>query len=339
MTFAPGGAGPQSGNLFLDSNDPEMPQVLVPLQGLAEPAPVLSVTPPALDVILSEGGQSVGSLQLSNDGGSPLEFSIHRQLLPPVFTDGDPDDPTLSAVERTFRLLSPSPEPLSCIVEDDVRGHLYGQAHQGDAFYRYLAVDDAWERLATAPLNASGGCGAALLHDTLYTAYGFDSSALGAYDIEAGRWSMVDNPFILPSANITSDGERFLYLVSGSQLLRIDPISGENTILSRPPFAFTRLGIRYREHFGKLHTSVYKKPMLTRVNGRAAVVVDLEVETSGGHDAIPASKRGEASAGEAVARELKARLIDKLRTHPVAAGFAESPSGSTTGVERIRAGR
>ncbi len=248
VTFAPGSAGPKSGNLLLDSNDPDMPQVLVPLQGMAEPAPVLSVTPPALDVILSEGGQSVGSLQLSNDGGNPLEFSIRRQLLPPVFSQGDPDHPTLGAVERTFQLLSPSPEPLSCIVEDDARGHLYGQAHQGDTFYRYLAVDDAWERLTTAPLNASGGCGAALLDDTVYTAYGFDSSALGAYDIEAGRWSMVDNPLILPSANIASDGERFLYIASGSQLLRIDPISGENTLLSRPPFAFTRLGgLRHSE--------------------------------------------------------------------------------------------
>lgn len=143
VTFAPGGAGPHSGNLFLDSNDPDMPQVLVPLQGMGEPAPAMSVTPPALGAILSEGGQSVSSLQLSNDGGSPLEFSIHRQLLPPVLTDADPDDPTQGAVERMFQLLSPSPEPLSCIVEDEARSHLYGQAHEGTAFYRYLAVEDA----------------------------------------------------------------------------------------------------------------------------------------------------------------------------------------------------
>ena len=84
---------------------------------------------------------------------------------------------------------------------------------------------------------------------------------------------------------------------------------------------------------------MYQQPMLIRIDGRAAVVVGLVMETRGGHDAMPACERCETAAREAVAGERKPGPIIEWRTYSVRASFAERFAGIARRVDGIRTGR
>src|SRR5207249_8155344 len=97
-------------------------------------------------------------------------------------------------VPGDFERLAASPAPLTCVVEDPATLLLYAQANSGTAFYRYRAITNVWETLATAPLSSGNNGGAALLNGKIYTVYTGNATTMGVYDIAGNSWSTRPNP-------------------------------------------------------------------------------------------------------------------------------------------------
>ena len=144
-------------------------------------------------------------------------------------------------IAADFESLPASPAPLTCLVGDPDAGFIYAQANQGIAFYRYDTTAAAWETLASAPISSGNNGGAALLNGRVYTAY-TGSTAIGVYDIAAGTWSTRSSPLGVGTANIASDGDRWLYLVAGMSFVRLDPETGASASLPPPPMPFDYWG-------------------------------------------------------------------------------------------------
>jgi subtilisin family serine protease len=260
VDFAPERVGSHHGTLSVASDDPDTPLVELELSGIAEQPPVLEVSPAALTSTLFIGGREEQSLTLGNAGDHPLEFTVALEAMldeavaagseartvassppAPSATAARSDPAALPGPATRFVELSPSPEPLGCVVEDADSASLFAQAHDGAAFYRYDAVADRWQRLADSSVPVSSRCGAALLQGRIYTAHTDNGATLGVFDIASNSWSTMPTPFGR-TANIASDGERFLYLLEGTRLIRLDPRSSESQELAFPPFFFQPRG-------------------------------------------------------------------------------------------------
>jgi hypothetical protein len=76
VTFEPQAEGPASGQVVVNSNDPDSPTSVVTLSGIGLPAPVLEADPTEVAVALNIGNSSVRLLTLGNAGGSTLDWSI-----------------------------------------------------------------------------------------------------------------------------------------------------------------------------------------------------------------------------------------------------------------------
>lgn len=229
VTFTPSRAEAFAATLTILSDDPDAPAKTVSLTGTGLEPPVIGVAPSSLQSTLNEGAEETQSLVVSNTGGSPLVFSI----IPGVGGG--------AADSGTFQSLGSSPVPLTCVVADDAAGFLYAQANFGYTFHRYSADADTWEGLAPSPIYSGNNGGAALLNGRVYTVY-TETSQMGVYDIAANAWSTMPSPLGAGTANITSDGTRFLYLAAGFSFVRFDPMSGAVDTLAAPPFAFQPWG-------------------------------------------------------------------------------------------------
>ena len=108
VTFVPAGQGEQQGILTLDSSDPEQPHIQVPLQGEGVQPPIVRLDAESFQGVASEHRVTEFPFTIYNDGGSPLSFEIHSDLLPQgsivsefqgLDPDGSgeemPDDPVL----------------------------------------------------------------------------------------------------------------------------------------------------------------------------------------------------------------------------------------------------
>jgi subtilisin family serine protease/sugar lactone lactonase YvrE len=163
---------------------------------------------------------------------------------------GDPGGPSTSpssaprfgTATGVYELLPASPVPLTCVVADGANGFIYAQENQGFGFYRYSLADRSWTPLAPATIHAGNNGGAALLNGRIYTSYTGSPMRLGVFDIASGAWSTVSFPFPEGTANIASDGSRWLYLVYYQSFARYDPASGAYESLPPPPFLFDRWG-------------------------------------------------------------------------------------------------
>jgi sugar lactone lactonase YvrE len=231
VTFSPTVPGTASGRLILDSDDPDEPALAVELAGTSLLPPVAAVQPTSLHSQLPQHGVETQTLTLSNTGSSDLTFSLNVGV-----------SALELAVPGAFELLTSSPAPLTCVVEDAAAMLLYAQANNGTGFYRYRAASSVWEVLASAPLHSGNNGGAALLNGKIYTVYTGNSLTMGAYDIAANSWSTLANPLGQGTGNIASDGSRYLYLVRGSQFVRLDPAAGTSATLPAPPFSFNPWG-------------------------------------------------------------------------------------------------
>ncbi len=251
LNFDPTVVGQYDALLNIASDDPDDPVFSLPLKAVARTPPVIGVNPPSLSSTVLEGRQDTQTLTISNTGGSALEFELTAYVIPPgaQLSSVVPDLGTLSAQETegiaiddvtaelhtaVFEQLADSPESLKCVVGDPLSGVIYAQSYRSERFYRYVAVSDRWERLADSPLTSSGTCGAAMLGTTVYTAHSGNGAFLGAYDTVSDTWSEVATP-TGATANIASDGQASLYLLSGQELVRLDPATGAASTLTPVP--------------------------------------------------------------------------------------------------------
>ncbi len=136
ITFTPSGVGDFEGNLLLSSNDPDLPEVSLPLTGAGVDPPVAAIQPSSLQATLHTGNQETQSLFLANSGGSQLEFSasvvprpngggtcVPTQAYVSEFLSGALSrvDLTTGAVTRIASALS---FPISIAVDPLANGHV-----------------------------------------------------------------------------------------------------------------------------------------------------------------------------------------------------------------------
>jgi uncharacterized membrane protein len=76
VTFAPQVDGQIVGTLELSSDDPDEPVVQVDLGGTGAEAPVITVSPDTVRVVLEPGASATEPLMIGNTGGSDLVFSL-----------------------------------------------------------------------------------------------------------------------------------------------------------------------------------------------------------------------------------------------------------------------
>jgi subtilisin family serine protease/DNA-binding beta-propeller fold protein YncE len=96
VTFTPSTASEFPGTLIIRSDDPDSPEVTLPVIGTGVEPPVISVWPTSLSSVLYEGDSETQVLTISNSGGSSLRFSLSAAL-----PDGSPYlsyDPTAGSV-------------------------------------------------------------------------------------------------------------------------------------------------------------------------------------------------------------------------------------------------
>jgi len=262
ITFHPSTTGARTANLAVTSNDPDEGTANVSLSGVGLIPPDIAVSPTSLSANLLAGESSTQTLELSNTGGSPLDFTVEVRAAvpgavlvefaglapgdaqvsnnPPPGAPGEASD-FIGAV-GDFEPLAPSPAPMTCVVADPGAGFVYGQANQGTAFYRYRASTNAWETLTASPINSGNNGGAAILNGKVYTTYTGNPSFLGVYDIATNTWSTRAHPLSNGTGNIASDGSRYLYLIAGTNMVRLDPASSSTTFMAPCPLFFQAWG-------------------------------------------------------------------------------------------------
>ncbi|MCU0230226.1 MAG: choice-of-anchor D domain-containing protein [Acidobacteria bacterium] len=265
VTFAPGSVQSFDGTLTLTSNDPDESDTVVTLAGVGIEPPIIGVAPPELDATLNQFVRSTQPLTVSNSGGSALDFTV--EVLPRgpglervafaglAAGDGPSDDPesSMSDAEQgepppfrgedaTFEPLPPSPVPLSCLSGDVAGRAIYARASSGYGFYRFRPDTVAWERLADFPVYSYGSAGAASLGGTIFVSHASWGVELGVYDIGTDTWTTRPHPVLAGTANVASDGARYLYFVEGQQLVRYEPATWGKTSLSSPPFSLGLAG-------------------------------------------------------------------------------------------------
>jgi DNA-binding beta-propeller fold protein YncE len=242
VEFAPAVAGARQGTLVIESDDPRYAGLVVPLSGPALDPPILHVAPAAMDVRVPVGAARTEILTISNRGESALDFALSIVGPSAGAAGGAAAGAGPLSEPGHFEPLGSSPAPLTCVVADPSQGLLYAQANGGTQFFRYRASANSWQPLASAPINSGNNGGAALLNGRIYTTYIDNPTSIGVYDIATNTWSLAEQPFSLATANIASDGERYLYFVYGTTLLRYEPSTGATTLRASPPFWFERWG-------------------------------------------------------------------------------------------------
>src|SRR4029453_9372225 len=81
VTFAPTTAAPISGNLTINSNDPDEGSIVIALDGTGLEPPVIAVSPSSISDDLNSGDSAVHQLTIDNTaGGSALDWSIGAQF-------------------------------------------------------------------------------------------------------------------------------------------------------------------------------------------------------------------------------------------------------------------
>jgi subtilisin family serine protease len=81
VTFTPAAEGARSGVLSIFSNDPDTPEVQVPLAGIGLVPPEIVVTPSSLSESLLGGETSTQTARIDNTGGSDLNFTVGVDLM------------------------------------------------------------------------------------------------------------------------------------------------------------------------------------------------------------------------------------------------------------------
>jgi subtilisin family serine protease len=263
LVFTPVSLGMYEGLLTINSNDPDQSTIEINVTGRAVAPPVIDVNPESFEVSLFTGESLTQNLEVQNIGEADLRFNIQIETQPipgnaslsylparsEIITANNSGEKLKSFVfndvkpldEGDFTSRASSPNYLTAFTSDPTTGFIYAQQNGGYNFYKYVPASDAWTTLAACPLNSGNNGGAAYLDGKIYTSYTGDAYHLGVYTISSNTWSTVTLETYVPTGNIESDGT-YIYLVSGSTLVRYNPQLNNTTILASPPFTFNLWG-------------------------------------------------------------------------------------------------
>ncbi|MCA9938268.1 MAG: Ig-like domain-containing protein, partial [Anaerolineales bacterium] len=263
VTATPIVSGVLTTTLTVSSNAPLSPTRIVTVVVTAVDPPVLVYAPTAIEKTLESGQTQTVTVTISNTGAADLAWSLSRAEIhpsePPMMFDfaGISPSPALDnnqlpvrkrragifpLAPGDFTLLANSPVPLTCLAVDPNTSFIYAQGNYDTGFYRYDPATDLWTGLASAPLSSGNNGGAAYLNGKIYTVYTNNSTQMGVYDIAGNTWNVISNGLGDGTGNITTDGNRYLYLVSDVVFRRYDTITDIWTDLAAPPTYFELWG-------------------------------------------------------------------------------------------------
>ncbi|MBP7148565.1 MAG: S8 family serine peptidase [Acidobacteria bacterium] len=88
VSFWPLDEGTRLGSIGVVTNDPDEPEIIVPLQGEGLWPPEIHVTPPSISTALPPGGNRHKTLNIANAGGSDLVWNAGTNLISGTVTPG-----------------------------------------------------------------------------------------------------------------------------------------------------------------------------------------------------------------------------------------------------------
>ncbi|PIP13920.1 MAG: hypothetical protein COX49_00770, partial [bacterium (Candidatus Stahlbacteria) CG23_combo_of_CG06-09_8_20_14_all_40_9] len=107
VVFAPSAVGLSTGNLVVESNDPDEPTVTVALVGEGIIPPDIAVSPDSLYAVLPVNGSTTQIMTINNLGGSPLIFDISEATTLPGVKKIEVV-PTRVSRDETIKVLKPT---------------------------------------------------------------------------------------------------------------------------------------------------------------------------------------------------------------------------------------
>lgn len=229
-------------------NDPDQGVFFVPVSALIIEAPVISVAPDSLLVLLKEGASATRVISITNTGGSTFFWNAS-------LSGTDPAGNTQAAigqignfeqlrnVEKTtfgeIALRASSPERLTGLVYDPSSELIYAKSTASSSFYSYNPLSDKWSQVGIAPFDSYGQ--ATCLNGKLY----YGGTQLNIYSIQAKSWTAIPFPIEGSAQSLTTD-DKFVYVGINRDLYRFDPNADSWLALSPVP------GPLYMAGFGAL---------------------------------------------------------------------------------------
>ncbi|GEM_PF-1770301 len=276
VSYVPSAAEDDSSTMTLFTNDPDDPEVAISLIGIGLLPPDISLSPDTLGAELAIDETVQQMIQISNSGGSDLNWSgsiVYHYDVPVESIStiqeidiansgqnrGDSTEAIMPFTVGEFIDLPDSPVPLTCLAIDERGENIYGQQYNGTDYYVFNIPSRQWSSLTSSPIHSRGAGSATYLGDKIYSVYE-SVYHMAVYDVSLDTWETVNLNF--RSGVVANDGV-YLYLVDGYRLKRYSLTDGEFTDLAQAPFFIRRGSLSYYDgnlysHYGYSYTNFAK---------------------------------------------------------------------------------
>jgi subtilisin-like proprotein convertase family protein len=192
VTFDSTGLVPANydGVICVESDDPGMPVVAVPVELVVEPTPPdIAVAPEALTAVLDPNTNITNTLTISNYGMLDLTWNVNEASMPQAIED----------IGDAWETMAPLPEGrvFNAVVADE-NGYLYVIGGTSDAGaliptntnFRYNTATNTWDTMAVVPTTLDSIDGA-LIGNKIYIPGDELTATTYVYDIATNAWSTI----------------------------------------------------------------------------------------------------------------------------------------------------
>lgn len=224
IAFTPATPGSASAAVVIATNDPDEPEVAVPLAGEGVIPPSLAISPYDLSSDLPTGGRQTTTLVVSNQGGSALKFSVRARLA---------DEPAGASLSLAWRPRAGLPEPRSehsLVAHPDGKIYTVGGFADGVGMFATLRIYDPkldlWTSGAARPA-ADRGMPAALGADGKIYTFSSVAALSASYDPAMDAWTPIPAPPIdlVREAAAAPGPDGLIYLFGGEGGGANDPLA------------------------------------------------------------------------------------------------------------------
>lgn len=231
VKLSPASTGTKSGELLIQSNDPNEPVLVVQLRGTASRPPIASLSPQSIELAGESGSTITDHVRLNNSGPSTLEFNSY------ISYQEHGNHPAVD----TFFLATNTPARISTLVTDVATGLIFGQEGWSGSFFEFNPATGAWTSKAPSPIPISTQAKAISISGKIFVG-STNRSDLSVYTIATNSWSTIAG--VHNATALTTDG-RYIYSAYYQDLRRFDPQNNSWTTLSVPPFVVVNGGLEF----------------------------------------------------------------------------------------------
>lgn len=233
VKLSPASTGLKSGELLIQSNDPNEPILVVQLRGTASRPPIASLSPQLIELAGESGSTIADHTRLNNAGPSSLTFDSF------ISYQKHGNQPAVD----TFFLATNTPARISTLATDLSTGLIFAQEGWSGSFFEFNPSTGVWTPKAPSPIPISTQAKAISISGKIFVG-STNRSELAVYDISTNGWSTLDG--VHNTTALTTDG-RYIYSAYYQELRRFDPQSNSWTTLSMPPFVVANGGLEFFE--------------------------------------------------------------------------------------------